>query len=125
VLSDAFGEADVGAGGEVEFAATSVFLLQEVKELAVVGQVGSVERNVRCNEGFESGFAAQQSSGKPEEGLGVISSQCQKRVNQRVGFDQGAIEIDAERLGADGGRIWLGEDLGQRVPRVVAPAERT
>ena len=63
VLSYAFGETDIGAGGEVEIATASVFLLQELKELAVVGQVGDVELNVRGNEGLEGGFAAQQSTG--------------------------------------------------------------
>ena len=63
VLSDAFGETDIGTSGEIEIAAASVFVLQELKELAVIGQVGDVELNMRGNEGFEGGFAAQQSVG--------------------------------------------------------------
>jgi len=125
VLSDTFGQADIRTSGEIELAAANVFLLQEVKELAVIGKVGNVKLNVRGDEGFESGFATQQSSGEPEESPGVSSSQCQKRVNQGVRFDQRAIQIDAQGLDADGGRIWLGEDLGQCLPRVGAPAERT
>jgi hypothetical protein len=63
VLSDAFGETDIGPSGEVEIAAARVFVLQELKELAVVGQMRDVELNVRGNGGFEGGFAAQQSAG--------------------------------------------------------------
>jgi hypothetical protein len=52
----------------------------------------------------------------------VRTSEDQERVNEGVGLDQGAIQIHAQRSHACRLCFWLGEDLGQCLPRVRAPA---
>lgn len=91
VISDALGKADVRSGSEVELAAASVFLLEEVKNLAVVGQVGDVELNVRGDEGFESGFTVQQGARKLKEAARMVAGEDEERVDEGVGLDERAI----------------------------------
>lgn len=108
MMSDALAEAYVRSRCKTELATAGPLLLKKVEELAVVGQVGDVEFDVRGDECFESCFAAQQSAEQWKEEQGPGTSEDQERVNQGVGFDQGSIQIDAERLEAGCPGVWLG-----------------
>lgn len=100
-------------------------LLQELKNLAVVRKVGNVELNVRADKRFERSLAFQQFGGQSENEARMRSGQHEERVKQRVRLDQSAIQIDAKGRDAGCWRIWLGDKLGQWLPRVRAPAART
>ena len=63
MLRYALSKTDIGTGGEVKLASPGAFLLQEVEERAVVGQVGYVEFNVGSDERLEGGFAVDQRAG--------------------------------------------------------------
>lgn len=108
MMSYALAEAYVSSRCETELATASPLLLKKLKELAVIGQVGDVEFDVRGDECLESCFAAQQSAEQWKEEQRAGTSENQERVNQGVGFDQGSIQIDAKRLEAGRFGVWLG-----------------
>jgi hypothetical protein len=123
MLSYAFGETHVCAGGEVKLASADAFVLKEVEKAAVVREMNDVEFNMCSDKSFEAGFSVKQGSGKMKEEARMGSSEDQERVNEGVGFDERAIQIHAEWLGADRCCVRLGQDLRQRLPRVGSPAE--
>jgi len=46
---------------------------------------------------LQGGFALEEPTGELEQCAGMVPSEGKGRVNQGIGFDQGAIQIDAER----------------------------
>jgi len=56
---------------------------------------------MRGDEGFEGGFATEKRAGQLKEEARVATHQDEERVDEGVGFDEGAIQIDAKGLAAN------------------------
>jgi hypothetical protein len=97
-----------------------MFLLEKQKKLAIVGQVRDVKVDVACDKGFEGGFAVHEAPGKAEEQQRPGPSQNEEGVDEGIGFDEGSIEVDAERLRLRGFEIRLNLNLGQRFTSIQA-----
>jgi hypothetical protein len=96
MVGDAAGKMDVGAGSEINVTAAGVLLLEVFEELAVIGQMCDVERDRLGNKFFEGGFAADERSRQAEEATRMGTGQHEERIDEGVGFDQRAVEIDVE-----------------------------
>jgi hypothetical protein len=79
----------------------------------VVGQVRDIERDVAGDEGLESGLAAQKLERKRKQECGVRARKDEKGVNERIGFNESSVEVDAERPENFKGRFRRREDLRQ------------
>ena len=119
---DAFGEPHVCASGEKDLAAMEMLLLEEGEQGPVIGQVRYVQRNGLGDIRLERGFAVEQAAGQAEKAAGMGAEQDQEGVDESVGFDEGAVEIDAEgrkrfeggvQLNIFGGRAGAGSGLKQ------------
>jgi hypothetical protein len=112
VLGDAVGEDGIGAGGEVELPAEAALLLEVGEQGLVVGEVRDVELDAVADFAFQRGFAAGDPAGNAWQVGGVGADHEQERVDERVVFDEGAIEVDAERPAAGGVRLLASETEG-------------
>ena len=72
-----------------------------------------VERDVRGDERLEGGFAVKKPPGQGEKQRRTGARQHQQRVDERVGFRQSAVEIDAERRKGHSRSFRQRDDLGQ------------
>ena len=88
---DAFGEPHIRAGGEKDLAAVAVLLLKKSENSAVIGQVRYIQRDGLGDVSLECGFAVKQRAGEAEQPVGPIAQQGQQGVNERIGFDEGAV----------------------------------
>ena len=79
--------------------ALAVLLAKESQQLQVVWKVSHVERDGLGDEGLEGGFAMKQATGQREQACGAGPKHQQERIEQRVGFDEGSVQVDAERTG--------------------------
>ncbi len=104
------GEGAVGGGGEVEGAAGGVLQLEVAEQRLVVGEVGDVERDGGGDVALEGGLAPGEPAGDGEERAGVLAGEREDGIDEGVGFDEGAVEVDAE--GQAGGELGVGERLG-------------
>ena len=95
VDGDGVGEGLIGAGGEHEVAAPLFLLAEPGKHILAVGQEGGVERHAGGDPVFEGGASAQQLEGGEEEQPGARQEAGQSFMKQ-IGFQQGAVEIDAQ-----------------------------
>jgi hypothetical protein len=102
VIGDSLGQDRIGGGGEIDGAAGGVLLLQILKEFAVVREVGDVEGDGGGEVALECGLALEEPSGELKEGGGVMAGEGQGGVDEGVGLDERAVQIDAEWVG--GGR---------------------
>ncbi len=102
VGGDTVGEGAVGGGGEIEDAALRVLVEEELEQGFVVGQVVDVERDALGDALLEKGFALRDPAGDGKERTWMLASEHQDAVDQGVGLDEGAVEVDAERKCADG-----------------------
>jgi hypothetical protein len=94
---DAVGQGSVGGGGEVERTAGGVLFFEEVEEGFVVREVGDVDGDGGCDVALEGGFSLKEPCGDGEDGAGVLAGQDEDGIDECVGFDEGSVEIDAER----------------------------
>ena len=53
----------------------------------------------------------QQGGRKLKEKFRAGTSQNEERIDEGIGFDESAIQIDADRLAADRCCVWLGKDF--------------
>ena len=97
-------DAAVGCRGEHERAALPLLLAQEGQHLGVVGQQCGVELGPAGDLFLEVGAAAQQPPRQHEDQRGIASQQAQQRLDERVGSDQRAVQVDAKHGGACGRR---------------------
>jgi hypothetical protein len=95
VVGDAVRDAGVGGGGEVEGTAGSLLLLKVLEELAVVGEMGYVELDCVGDVVLESGFALAEPARDLQEGGWLVAGEGKGGVDEGVGLDEGAIEVDA------------------------------
>jgi hypothetical protein len=72
-----------------------------------------IERDLGGDVGLESRFAAQDSGGQRQQTCRVRPRQNQKRVDESIGFDEGTVEIDAQRPQNLEGCFRRRQDLGQ------------
>lgn len=94
---DAVGRAGVGGGGEVDGATGGLLLLKVLQKFAVVREVGYVQLNSARDVLLQGRFALGEPSGETEESGGMMPGQGESGVGERVGFDERAVEVDAER----------------------------
>ena len=103
---DAVGEGAVGGGGEVKGAALRVLVEEELEQGFVVGQVVDIERDALSDALLEKCFALGDPAGDGEERTWMLAGEHKDAVDQGVGLDEGAVEVDAKRKCADGlGRV--------------------
>jgi hypothetical protein len=97
VVGYALGEGAVGSGGEVDGAAGGVLLLEELEEFAIVGEMSDIQLDGAGDVALEGGFALEEPAGEFEEVGWALAGEDERGVVESVGFDQRAIEVDAER----------------------------
>jgi hypothetical protein len=114
MVRDAMGEDGVGGCGEVDRATGRLFLLEELEHLAVVGKVGDVELDGCGEVAFEGRFALGEPAGKLKKRCRFVTGEGQGRVDERVGFDECAIEVDTERRHGSWGELVDGEQRARQ-----------
>jgi len=85
---------------------------KKMEDCLVVGQVGGVERHNGCHFGFDTRFAAAyEPSWNAKQARGALAQQKTESVMEGIRFDQGAVQIYAER---NSRRIFRGGDGFER-----------
>ena len=110
----ALGQWAIGAGGQVELAALAPLTAKVADELGVVGQPGDIERSAAGHLRLEACAAPGQPERQLPETGRIAVHELADGIEEGVGLDQRAVEIDAERanrLGVLDLLDWLG-DLG-------------
>jgi len=97
VIRDAGGEGTVSASGEIDGPAHAMLGLKELQNLLIVGEAGGVERGKLGDSRLDVGFSACKPARKLEEAGWLVAQENAQRVEQSIGFDQGAVEVHAER----------------------------
>ena len=114
VVGNAGSQLLIRAGRQIQLATLPTLDFEVFDDGAVVRQMAYVEGDASADFGFEGGFAAEDPERKLQRRQGAAAHQKQQRVHQGVTFDQGAIQIDAERPPRDFRRHLLQGCLGQR-----------
>jgi hypothetical protein len=109
----ALGQLLVCASGEIELASFAAFDFKIFDEDAVVRKVADVEGDAGADLSFDCGFATEEPEGKLQRVEGAAAHQEEQGVHEGVAFDQGAVQIDAERTPGHGGRQLLNGGLSQ------------
>lgn len=106
VVSDAMSKGRIGSGGEVDESASGLLLLDILEQFAVVRKVGDIELNGIGYMALESSFSFGQPTGKLENRGRMLARKGESGINERVGFDQSAVKIDAKcwKRGSAGSR---------------------
>jgi len=98
---NALRQAAISAGSKKNPAARTALVLKESKQFGVVGQTAGIERSALRHFELEAGAAAHQPEGDASELERVSARKEAKTVQQGVGLDQSAVQIDTEgRIGA-------------------------
>ncbi len=66
-----------------------------------------IEFDVAGDESLEGGFAVHEAAREAEEQAGPGSGQDEERVDEGIGFDEGSVQVDAERFDPGGFEIRL------------------
>jgi hypothetical protein len=94
-----------------------VLRAEPLEQRAVVGEVLDVEGDGLAEMAFELGFALANPAGDVEERGGAVAGEGEDGVDEGVGFDEGAIEIDAEGTRGDEAALVRGGGLGDGLGR--------
>ena len=107
VGGDALGQQGVRASGEVDLPAGGMLLPEVFEKLLIVGQMCNVKRGDLRDLALEGGLAGGDPAGEFEDGAGTLTGENDDGIDQRIGLDQGAVEVDAEgfRRRQDGGDV--------------------
>ena len=87
--------------GQIELATLATLDFEVFDDGAVVGQMAHIEGDASADFSLERRFAPQDPERKLQRRQRTAAHQQQQRIHQRVAFDQGAIQIDAERPPGD------------------------
>ncbi len=93
----ALGEGAVGTGGQVKQAPFAPLGFKKAQQCGVIGQARGVDFGTRGDFRLEVGLAAAQPQRQAPEFQRMAAEELTHAIHQGVGFDQGAIEIDAQR----------------------------
>ena len=84
MCGDTLGSVRVGCGGEIDRAAGSSLLLEELEEFAVVGQVSDIEPDGSSDVLFQGGFALKKPGGEFECGGRAMAGDGQGGVVEGI-----------------------------------------
>ena len=87
----------IGSGRQIELPALAPLGMQVAEQFGVVGQPGGVERGVTRYLGLQAGASLGQPLRQLPEMDWVAAHKQADGVEERVGFDQRAVQIDTQR----------------------------
>jgi hypothetical protein len=102
MCGDPFGQNGVGGGGKVDRAASGVLLLKILEKFAIVREMGDVKGDGSGQVALQGCFTLEEPAGEFEQFRRVVAGQCERRIDEGIGFDQGSVQIDTEGVEADG-----------------------
>jgi hypothetical protein len=114
VVGDPMSEGGVGCCGEVDGTTGGVLLFEVLQELSVVGQMGDIELHGARDVALQRSFTLTEPAGKLEEQGRIVTCKGELGIDERIRFDQSAVEIDAKRWKCCG----AGNREGQGIPSV-------
>jgi hypothetical protein len=101
--------------GRAEHAPALRLVTKQGQHAFVVGQVGGVDDHPRGDLALQARLAAKQPDRQRQQQPGASRQQGQRRLQQQVRAQQGAVEVDAQRAGGRGlGLSHLGGGLEGR-----------
>ena len=91
----------IRAGGQVELPALAPLRREIAEQFGVVGQPSGVERGAAGDLGLEASASPGQPQRQLPEAGGIPVQELADRIEERIGLDQRAVQIDAERARSD------------------------
>ncbi len=94
---NAVGQGAIRGSGKVDGAALLVRRAKPIEQGLVVGQMFDIEGDGLGDVALEGGLAFADPARDLEQACGVLTGKGEDRIDEGVGLDEGAVEVDAQR----------------------------